>query len=233
MFSIPRPIVHIHRLCVNHLVYPLVLSSLFACALYLGRVYHTRTWTFLFLVWNLFLAWIPYVVSLGIVFLHRRYPRRWWLIAIPGFVWLVFLPNAPYILTDLWHLQGYRSVPMWYDIGMLVTFAWSGLFLAVISLYEMQSIVRDYFGSILGWLFALTVIGLSGFGIYLGRFLDWNSWDLILHPQTILNDILMRVVHPIQYSQTYAVSFLFAMFFFVCYLTFVSVGHRQKETVQN
>lgn len=222
----------IHRFNLNFLIYPLVLSSLLAGGLFAGRVYLSHKSTYLFLVWNLFLAWLPYLFSLVVALLHRRHPRGWWLIAIPAALWLLFLPNAPYIITDLWHLDERKPVPMWYDIGMLATFAWSGLFLAIVSLNIMQTVVRDYAGQLASWLFAFTAIGLSGFGIYLGRFLDWNSWDLILRPRGVLADILARLTHPMRYSQTYGVTILFAAFFFVCYLTFVSMEHRQTERAQ-
>lgn len=226
---VPNVLHRIHRFCVNHLVYPLALSTLLACALFAGRVYLSHRTTYLFFVWNLFLAWLPYLLSLLIAALHQHQPRRWWLILVPAALWFLFLPNAPYLITDLWHLDERKPVPMWYDIGMFASFAWSGLFLAVASLNTMQGVVRDYFGRVVSWLFVFTAIGASGFGIYLGRFLDWNSWDLIVHPRGVLADILTRLAHPIRYSQTYGVALLFATFFLVCYLTFVSMEHRAAQ----
>jgi uncharacterized membrane protein len=119
-------------------VIPAALSSLLAVGLLAGRVYHSRTLIFVFLLWNLFLAWIPYLGSLWADRLHRRHPRRWWYLFLPGALWLAFFPNAPYIVTDFWHLQERPSVPMWYDIGMLSAFALTGLFLAIFSLHTMQ-----------------------------------------------------------------------------------------------
>jgi len=221
----------IHRFCVNHLLYPLVLSSLLAGALLGARVYVSRKPTYYFLVWNLFLAWLPYLFALSVTLLHQRQPRRWWLLLAPAALWLLFLPNAPYIITDLWHLNERTPIPMWYDIGMLAMFAWTGLFLAVASLNAMQNVVRAYGGRLVGWLFAFGAIGASGLGIYLGRFLSWNSWDLIFQPRGVLTDIAVRVAHPIRYSQTYGVALLFAAFFLVCYVTFASVEHRQLEKI--
>ncbi len=222
----------VHRFCINHLLYPLVLSSLLACALFAGRVYLSAGLALRFLIWNLFLAWIPYWCSLLTTTLYQRHPQRWWYLLIPGALWLIFLPNAPYIITDLWHLDERRPVPLWYDIGMLATFAWTGLFLAVASLNAMQNVVKRYLGRIVSWVFAVGVIGLSGLGIYLGRFLNWNSWDLFFQPRNILTDIVARLAHPIKYSQAYGVTILFAAFFLVCYLTFVSIEHRQVEQVK-
>lgn len=225
----------LHRFCVNHLLYPLVLSSLLACAIFAGRVYLSQSGTYRFLVWNLFLAWIPYVCSLLIALCHQRQPRRWWLLIIPSALWLLFLPNAPYIVTDLWHLDwmGERKpIPMWYDIAMLASFAWTGLFLAVASLNAMQRVVREYCGRVIGWLFALGAIGACGWGIYLGRFLNWNSWDVFFRPRSVIADVIARVAHPLQNPGAFVFTFLFAALMLMCYLTFAAIEHRQAEEIR-
>ncbi|MBI5031351.1 MAG: DUF1361 domain-containing protein [Chloroflexi bacterium] len=222
----------IHRFCVNHLVYPLVLSSLLACMLFAARVVFSERWTYRFLMWNLFLAWIPYLCSELVALLHQRFPRAWWLILVPSFLWLIFLPNAPYIITDWWHLDERAPVPTWYDIGMLAMFAWSGLFLGVASLNRMQKIIREYAGRIVSWLFVFSTIAACGLGIYLGRFLRWNSWDLFSQPWEIIADVTERFAHPRQNPGAIGFTVLFAMFFFVCYLTFISMEHRQEERIQ-
>ncbi len=220
----------IHTFSINHLLYPLVLSSLLAGAIFAGRVYLSRELTFYFLLWNLFLAWIPYVISLAISFVHRRHPRLWWLyLLLPGLLWLIFLPNAPYIVTDLWHLDERRPVPLWYDIGMFATFAWTGCFLGIISLNQMQHIVRQLFGRAVSWLFALSTIGLCATGIYLGRFGNWNSWDLFFRPQSVLSDAIARFAQPIRSSQALGMTLLFAAFLLVCYVTLVSIERRKVE----
>jgi uncharacterized membrane protein len=230
-----RCVHRVHRFCVSQLLYPLVLASLFAGAIFAGRVYLSHSSTYRFLVWNLVLAWIPYGCSLLIALVHARWPRRWWLLLLPGALWLLFLPNAPYIVTDLWHLDwlGERKpIPLWYDLGMLATFAWTGLFLAIASLNTMQSIVRDYCGRVVSWLFVLGAMGACGWGIYLGRFLNWNSWDVFLRPHRVLADIAARFAHPIQNSGAFGFTLLFAAFMLVCYLTFASVEHRQRHQLE-
>ncbi len=223
----------IHRFCVDQLVYPVVLSSLFACALYAGQVYLSHRRMLFFLIWNLFLAWIPYLCSLAITFLFHRRSRAWWALLLLGGVWFIFLPNAPYLVTDIMHLEERRLVPLWYDMGLFASFAWTGCVIGVVSLNQMQNIVKKFFGSAFSWLFVLGTVGLSGLGIYLGRFLDWNSWDLILRPQSVLSDIAIRFVHPVQYRQAFGFTLLFAAFILVCYVTFVAIGRRQAEPVEN
>jgi uncharacterized membrane protein len=217
-----RRLGQVHRTLVRQALYPTMLASLLAVALLFGRGYRSRSITYAFLLWNLILAWIPYLSSLWANQLHRRHPRRWWYLVIPGFLWLAFFPNAPYIVTDFWHLQDRAPIPVWYDIGLLSAFALTGLFLAVFSLRTMQRLVAHYAGGILSWLFVVTALGLGGLGIYLGRFLRWNSWDLLLHPRDVLGDIAVRLADPLSHPQTFGVTFLFAAILFVCYLALTS-----------
>lgn len=218
---------NLHYLCVEQLIYPLALCSLLSVALFWGRVQISHQLTFHFLLWNLFLAWIPYLCSLGITVLHTHNPRFKWLLIVPGVLWLIFLPNAPYLVTDLLHLADRPPVPFWYDIGMFATFAWTGSLLGVVSLSHMQAVIRSEVGSALSWVFVLVITGLSGLGIYLGRFLQLNSWDLILNPQRVFANIVAQLAHPLSYPRPLGVTLLFAAFLLVCYVTFVSIEHRQ------
>ena len=221
-------ITRFHHFAVRQGMYPLVLCTLLACLLLIGRVYLSRHLTYIFLIWNLFLAWLPYLASLWTNSLYQRQSRRWGYLLVPGLLWLIFFPNAPYIVTDFFHLQHRPPVPLWYDIGLLAIFAWTGLFLAVFSLRAMQMLVKTVAGSVAAWLFVAAVIGLSGLGVYIGRFLRWNSWDLFLHPQAVLTDIVIHLTHPLQYAAAFGVSFMFALFLLVCYLTITANPLHQQ-----
>jgi uncharacterized membrane protein len=201
---------------------PVSVSSALAVALLAGRVYRSQTDTYAFLLWNLFLAWIPYMSSLWADYTHRGSRRQWWRLLLPGAVWLAFLPNGLYLLTDFWHLQQRAAVPLWYDIGLLAAFAWTGLVLAVFSLRTMHSLVRQFASSLMGWSFAAGTAGLAGFGVYLGRFLRWNSWDLVLNPKGVFADVVVRLADPMQHPRTLGVTLLFAAILFVCYLAFTA-----------
>jgi uncharacterized membrane protein len=231
MRNLSHRLCSIHRFLVRYSLYPLVLSSLLAIALLAGRIYRSRSITYAFLVWNLLLAWIPYLSSLWTDHVHRRH-SRWWCLLAPGALWLVFFPNAPYIITDFLHLQKRAPIPLWYDIGLLSAFAWTGLFLAVVSLRTMQRLVKHYTGSILGWVFVAAVTGLSGLGIYMGRFLRWNSWDLFLHPRSVLGDVAARLAHPWDNPRAFGVTFLFAAILLVCYLTMTTSREPAGEQVR-
>lgn len=211
--------------------YTLLLATVLACAILIARLYMTRSWLYFFLSWNLFLAWVPYLCSLMVRVIYDVQPRsRWLLLPLAG-LWLLFFPNAPYIITDLVHLTRRAEFPLWYDIGLIATFAWVGCFLAVASLHSMQSVVRALAGQVVSWLFVLSSIVLGGLGIYLGRFLRWNSWDILYDPRSILSDAINPFLNPTQNLQAVGVTLMFSAFLFICYLTFTAArGHQHTPT---
>lgn len=219
-------LIRVHNFFAGQLFYPILLSTLLALGMYAVRVVISDSWRiYANLVWNLFLAWIPYGLSIVALWVYNIAPRRWWLLVPVGVVWMAFFPNAPYLVTDFLHLEQRAYIPLWYDILMLVTFSWTGVFLAIASMRTMHWLVARYLGRILGWLFAAAALALGGLGIYLGRFERWNSWDLLTHPERIVIDTLKMVANPLDNMRFVAFTLLFTAFLAVCYLTFVAV-HR-------
>ena len=202
----------------------LVLASLLSCALIIVRVAYAGTGAHLFFFWNLFLAWVPLVAALSFYGLAARRSRRWTVMLVVALVWFLFFPNAPYIVTDIVHLREIPPVPYWYDLISIMAFAQTGLFLGYLSLYLMQEVVRAWLGRWVGWLFALPMLGLSAFGVYLGRFLRWNSWDALMSPFETLRDAA-RVANPWNDVQPLAFSLTFFAFSLVCYLILYSFVH--------
>lgn len=201
----------------------LSLTALFAVASCIAvgltgvRVMRTDSVRYAFLVWNLILAWIPFALA-GLAFLlaHTRRRTLYLLVAGTAVAWLVFFPNAPYILTDYQHLGDPSSrVPVWYDVLMLTWFAWTGLMLGIASLWLMQEVVARSFGRAASWLFVGCVSVLGAFGVYLGRFQRWNSWDLWHRPRAVISDIADQMLdppsseHPLAYTALFASLFLF------------------------
>jgi uncharacterized membrane protein len=188
----------------------LFAGSLFCVALVLVRNAHTGNVNFRYLIWNLFLAWIPFALSVFVYDRWRRRRRGLVLVGL-GVLWLLFFPNAPYIATDFVHLQRDPLAPFWYDAVTIASFAWMGLLLGFASLYLMQAVVKQWRGSVAGWIFAVGAIGLGSLGIYLGRFLRLNSWDALEHPS-----VLPRIAHavardPFAYQEAIAVTVLFTL----------------------
>jgi uncharacterized membrane protein len=149
-------------------------------------------------------------------------------------VWLIFFPNAPYLLTDFQHLSDAGgNVPLWFDVVLMIWFAWTGLLLGIASLYLMQEIVADTFNPLIGWIFVVGATTFSSVGVFLGRFLRWNSWDLLYDPIPIARDMASIVRHPITNIPTYVFTILFTLLFLFIYLTIHLFGgiiaERQNE----
>ncbi|MEL6676087.1 MAG: DUF1361 domain-containing protein [Bacteroidota bacterium] len=187
------------------------------------RIQTTGTYYFLFLVWNLFLAWIPYGIS-TLVSLKR--PQRSWMQLSAFCLWLLFLPNAPCILTDLFHLRPRPGVPIWMDLTLILSFAITSLWLGMASLQHMQKALFDHWGKWLSWATALLILMLCSFGVYLGRFLRWNSWDILTQPQGLLQDIWSLVLG--FDDGMWGFTLAFGGLLCICYLAF---GLRQPASV--
>ncbi|MGH1364061.1 MAG: DUF1361 domain-containing protein [Calditrichia bacterium] len=204
------------------------LSVLLSFTLLYFRVYLSGTRTFLFFVWNLFLAAIPLLFSSMLIALESKTRSR---IILGGlFVgWLLFFPNAPYILTDLFHLRKRVNIPLWYDLILITSFAWNGLFLGFLSLKQIQIFVQKRIGVITGWICVIGSLGLSSFGIYLGRYLRWNSWDVLSQPEGLFFDIADRLLNPGAHPKTFGVTILFTAFLLIVYLTFNVLMKPDRE----
>jgi uncharacterized membrane protein len=212
-----------------------VLASLaFATALctvmLIVRVIYEGRLTRFGLQWNLFLAWLPMIGALVAYNLGKRYGRRAWPLILPFLgLWLLFFPNAPYILTDFIHLRPIGDVPLWYDLILVITYAMTGVFLGLVSLYLMQSLVSRAFGRLTSWIFTLSGLAVTGFGVSLGRFPRWNSWDVLTDPSALLADIWTRLSNPLGNGRTFVFSMLFSLCLAAMYFVFVSVIHLRDD----
>ena len=202
----------------------LLLASLLCVAMIGARAIIFRQVAFVAFLWNLFLAWIPLLTALWLYILRARQWHRPVLAGVLSVIWFLFFPNAPYIVTDFVHLRLRPPVPDWFDIITILSFGLTGLFLGYLSLYLVQEIVRSYVGRAGSWVFVLVMLALSSVGIYLGRFLRWNSWDAILSPIGTLSDAA-RMVIPAPSRTLVVFSATFFAFSLVCYLIVYSFTH--------
>lgn len=197
--------------------WPLALASVTAVALLVARAAFARNGTFLFLSFNLLLAWIPLPLAHAAVCASVRGHRlSSWLLAA---AWLAWLPNAPYLVTDLLHFRQRPPVPAWLDLMLLVQFAWLGMTLGIRSLSLVHGEVERRHGAIVGWLFTAVCLGATSFGIYLGRFDRWNSWSMLTHPLSVAADVVEKMRHPLDNRGTYAFTAVCFAFLLISYLS--------------
>lgn len=196
-----------------------LLPTLVCVTMLEARILYSGKGLFRFMVWNLGLAWIPYLLALALTLpalegpgAARRLTRGAILCG-----WIAFLPNAPYVLTDLVHIQARPPVPVWYDSLMLGMFGLTGLLLGVRSLALVQARVATRWGALVGWATAAAATALCGVGIMIGRFERWNSWDLATRPRRLLADLL-PLLDPLAEPRAWVASLLFGGCTFVLYL---------------
>jgi len=192
-----------------------VVASLTGFGLLAARGLSTGRGDYLFFVWNLFLAWLPLWFATWAVraAAEERNGMAW----MAGGLWLLFFPNAPYLVTDLKHWTARPPVPAWYDLWLAVHFAWVGMSLGFASLQLMEGVVTRRRGARVGAGFTAVALGLASFGIYLGRYGRWNSWDLVTRPGALLEDIAGRIINPWDHSRTWVYTAVGAVFLWCAY----------------
>ena len=199
---------------------PIILSLL----LLMVRVKLNKSFFYLFLVWNIFLAVIPYAIAIHLDTKQQISKLK----LVIGFeIWLLFLPNAPYIITDFIHLRTANNTYLWLDILLLLAFALSGLILCYTSLSIMLKLIAKHFKNIPLNLLSQLIFFSCGFGVYLGRFLRYNSWEIISQPKHLISDIIHIIVAPQHYYEAWLFTTVFGLCLSVGYWIFKSLNHNQ------
>jgi uncharacterized membrane protein len=188
------------------------------------RIQITGNYKGLFLVWNLFLAWVPFLVAFSLCQKKKKIHKAK-LVAYLA-LWLLFLPNAPYIITDFVHLRPRAGVPFWYDGMAIFIFAFHGLILGIVSTLFIHEALEKYTNKSGAWIFLSFSFILTGYGIYLGRFLRWNSWDILVNPIALLQDSLLKITNPL----AIAVTGIFSLIMFFSYLIFYQLIHLKDNS---
>jgi len=194
-------------------------SSLLCFIFSLFRLFYSDSTLFLFLNWNLFLAFIPWLLTSLVIIRPGLRQSRLILFSIIG-LWLLFFPNAPYILTDLFHLRLNSTMPVWFDLVLILSFAWTGLLFGLFSLMDIENML----GSTLSrpWKVAVSALLLfiGSFGIYLGRYLRWNSWDIIREPLQLVYEIGDRLINPLHHLGAWGMTLFMGVFLNMVYWSF-------------
>ena len=216
------------------LIAALAGASALSVAALLVEIGETGSSFYRFLVWNLFLAWVPLAAALACYVFTRAQAHGF--AAGASVIWLLFFPNAPYMLTDYVHIRDVRlTSPVWWDALMLSSFVWTALMLGFASLVLMQIVWRAHIGRISSWLLVVLALALASFGVYLGRFVRLNSWDALLHPRNVAHIIATQVKNPVHEPRLLGVLGLLTTFMLIGYVvvcSFPGFQHRVESRVQ-
>jgi uncharacterized membrane protein len=205
---------------------------LFSCLLVAARIFHTGRLTFVFMPWNLFLAYVPYFISTiltrvgpaGSYSVPRVSLRTHNLLRIAGLIaWLLFIPNSFYILTDLYHLaDNHRNirVPEWFDLILILSFAWNGLLLGILSTRQVEKLLAPNASFLGRWVFLYPIMWLNALGVFIGRYLRYNSWDIFTNPLDLLRDIISMIAHPLRHHDAWSMIFCYSILLTLIYSLF-------------
>lgn len=190
----------------------LLLFTIYCFILLIVRVKLTHSIYMFFLVWNLFLAFVPYFF-ISYLKAHISLQKSKIKTLMLLFGWLLFLPNSFYLLTDLIHLTQSSAHLFWFDLVVYSSYALIGFTIGIISLLEFESILKNYISSLITQLIIPIICFLNGVGIYLGRVLRYNSWDIMSNPVELIKDIVTSLLS----THSLLFSFYFGAYIYLFY----------------
>jgi len=206
----------------------LIVSSLFSCLLVGIKMTAEGMRVFMFLPWNLFLAFIPYAIVKWLMANPAWIENKFRFISV-FLLWLLFIPNSFYIITDLYHLELKEDAPRWFDLTMILSFAWNGILLGILSVSKMETIFRIFLKNKSILFFIYPVMWLIAWGIYIGRYLRFNSWDILTNPFSLFGDIAEMFLDPFKYTYAWGMIFCFSIFITLIYMSVKKISSSLSE----
>ncbi|MBN1150973.1 DUF1361 domain-containing protein [candidate division WOR-3 bacterium] len=200
--------------------------SILGCAMIFVRRLYTGRYFFLYLVWNLFLAWAPLLFSVLINAASYLRFKKLKIVLMPffGFVWLLFFPNAPYMVTDFIHFRNSGTFLVWYDLVIYLIFILTGFFIGFVSLYIVKKTIDQIFNQYASFVCMFIAMFLGSYAIYIGRFVRHNSWDAILNPFGIIMSFLSNIN-----IQSVVFSAIFSALLTLIYTFLYGLTHLEHE----
>jgi len=192
-----------------------MLSVIFTLLLLAARAVYYHSHMYMFYPWNLFLAVVP-------VFFSRQLNKtnKLSLKSIAFFAgWLLFFPNAPYLLTDVLHFRQRAGIPLWYDLMLVLSATWAGLAACFISLLQAEAFITRLTGKKLSAAIVAVLLFTTSSGIYLGRFLRYNSWDVFIKPLRLTGLAAQYILMPFNHIKAWAFSAICTALLLLIYRT--------------
>lgn len=207
--------------------YILFILTAFCLALLLVRAKLTHSIFFFFLIWNLFLAYTPLAFT-SVLKSKKIIQDKWYYFYPSIFCWLLLLPNAPYIITDFVHFRKETTVPFWFDILLIASFSTTGMLFGLTSMKDVFKMFIKRFSISMAWIIMAIVSFLCGFGMYVGRFLRYNSWDILQKPYTLFIDILCSLTSAETCKPAWGITIGFGTLMFMLFNLYHSPGTKKN-----
>jgi len=207
----------------------LAVAIAFTMALLVVRVLRYHDNVYIFYIWNTFLGVLPLLFSRRLAGLSGINLRSIATMAC----WLVFFPNAAYMVTDIFHFSERPPVPLWYDLLIVSSAAWNGLLLGIISLMQVEHFLVRHLKGLWVKVIVLVSFVLCGYGVYIGRYLRFNSWDAVTNPETLFFTVAGHLFKPYNHLGAWAFSIGFGGMFGIIYYTLQQLHHHKKSAPQH
>lgn len=209
----------------------IALLPIISVSFIIFRMAYTQSIFLGFLLWNLFLAAIPWLLTYFI--LKRKKLKSLSFILLTALV-ILFLPNAAYILTDLFHLRlSMSAMPIWYDTLTILMAALSGLLFFYLVVFDLRNIWMQKNRTVSAELFIAIIMFSSSFGIYIGRYLRFNSWDIISNPTALFQEIMIRLVYPFDHPRTWGMTFGWGLLLYSGYYVLKNLNIKNQINPAN
>lgn len=213
----------------NKLIAGVVVSSLVSLVLLVVRISASDSARYIFLIWNLVLAVIPVFLAWWLVSRVRQYGWLGWKQLLLSAVWVSFLPNSFYLVTDFVHLRTTNEASLFFDVVMLASFVVNGLMLGYIAVYLVHKELVRRFSESTSYKIVAIIFFLCSFATYLGRFTRWNTWDILLQPAGLIFDVSDRVINPGQHAETYLATGILFVFLSSIYVVIWEASKLVKQ----
>ncbi len=203
----------------------LLLSVAFSMCLLLFRFWYSGTLAYGFYIWNTFLALIPYWCSIGLGKMKKPNLAALFL----GITWLLFLPNAPYLITDMLHYEESSTAPYWYDIFIVITAAWNGIALGLISLMNIEKFLAKHLSPKWVTVSVFLSLLLCSYGVFIGRFNRFNSWDIFTKPFELFWTSAHHILLPNLYPKAWAFTLICSILLSLVYFTLKKISIQYSD----
>jgi uncharacterized membrane protein len=203
----------------------LAVSMAFTMVLLAFRIIYSGSLSYIFYVWNLFLAVVPLLMSRKLQTREALNGKTFLIL----FAWIIFLPNAPYVVTDIFHYRERWPVPKWYDLLLVTSATWNGLMAGFFSMMQVERFLLNLLNKKQVQRCMFLVLLLCGYGIYIGRYLRFNSWDIIADPFQLITNLSQHFLLPHEYLPVWKFTLLFSIMLGIIYYTLKQFQWREDN----
>lgn len=190
-------------------VQALLLSNLVSIVLFGLRILVTKNTEYWFLFWNLLLAWVPVLMVWLLLRTLKRHSWREPLPVLLTLLWLGFLPNSFYLMSDLIHLRSTGDIGLLFDVVLFLSCIWNGAAAGMLSIVWVHRAILQRKSVLAATSLISVILLIASFAIYLGRTLRWNTWDVLVNPAGVLFDVSERVINPLAHPQVIVTTLTF------------------------